>query len=501
MATAAEGMPFGSRIHQVAESDPDGVAILFAAADGSDREVTWRELDERSTQLAHVFARHGLGLGDFLAIGLRNQPEHLMVAFGAWKVGATVVPVRWDLPAWEQERVLAAVRPKLVVAENGPDYLAESLDAPTTRLPEVVSPRAFGICSGGSTGIPKVIVVDQPGVFFSAAAKNFLVESYAPLPQPQRVLIPAPLYHTNGFAAINNLLNAEPIVLLERFDPVHILDLVERLRITGFIAATTMLQRLQRVEGIESRDLSSLDWVQQGASPLPTWLGRRWCELVGPERFFVSYGATERHGVVVARGDQWLAHPGTVGLPFGDTEVAVLDPDGNPLPPGEVGGIYMRATAIPPTTYRGDGVTQLTRTEDGFLSVGDLGWVDDDGFLYIADRRVDMIVTGGSNVYPAEVEAAVSEHPEVADVVVVGLSDPEWGRRVHAIIQPTDAAAPPDVSELLAWTKSRLSSYKVPKTVEFVDRMPRSEAMKVNRQALVAERDGVDTGVVAGPTA
>jgi bile acid-coenzyme A ligase len=281
-------------------------------------------------------------------------------------------------------------------------------------------------------------------------------------------------------------------VLLERFNAPRILDLIEKYKVTGFIGATPMLQRLAQVADIDQRDLSSLDWVQQGASPLPLWLGRRWCELVGPEHLFLSYGASEGHGLVSCRGDQWLAHPGTLGLPFGETEVKILDADGKELPPGEVGGIYMRTPTGPAASYVGDNVTPMTKTEDGFVTVGDLGWLDEEGYLYMADRRVDMIVTGAANVYPAEVEAALSEHPQIFDVVVIGLRDPQWGRRVHAIVQPADVANPPDEADIIAFAKARVAPYKVPKTVEFVASLPRSDAMKLSRQALVLERDGPD---------
>lgn len=282
----------------------------------------------------------------------------------------------------------------------------------------------------------------------------------------------------------------EPIVLLERFNAPRILDLIEKYKVTGFIAASPMLQRLAQVPDIGERDLSSLDWVQQGAAPLPIWLGRRWCELIGPEHFFLSYGASEGHGLAVCRGDQWLAHPGTMGLPFGQAECRILDADGKELPAGEVGGIYMRTPTGPAAIYVGDNVTQMTKTEDGFVTVGDMGWKDEEGYLYMADRRVDLIITGGANVYPAEVEAALSEHDEVFDVVVIGLRDPEWGRRVHAIVQPTDLANPPDPAEIIKFARDRLAAYKAPKTVEFVESLNRSDAMKLNRQKLVIERDG-----------
>jgi bile acid-coenzyme A ligase len=204
----------------------------------------------------------------------------------------------------------------------------------------------------------------------------------------------------------------------------------------------------------------------------------------------MSYGMSEGLGLCVIRGDEWLAHPGSVGRPWGSTSLRIVGPDGESLPPDEVGEIYMNSPGGSDFSYLGD-APPPPRTEDGFGTVGDLGWVDPDGFLYIADRHSDMIITGGANVYPAEVEAALSEHPLVGDVVVIGLRDPEWGRRVHALVVP----ARHDFSlltteDIVAFAKSRLAPYKVPKSVEFVQSIPRSEATKVNRGALTIEREG-----------
>lgn len=492
------GIPYGTRIHQVAGEHPGEIGLVFAAEDGSVRNVTWEELDIRSTQLARVLAGRGLGLGDVLAVCIRNSPEHLLSSFAAWKVGATVVPVRWDLPDWERNRVLATLAPHLVIDADHLDVFEESRTAPTEPLPEVVSPHGWGVCSSGSTGTPKVIFVKNPGLFVPGfGGVSSVVEAYGKLPQPQRVLVPAPLYHTNGFTATRNLMAGVQVVLLERFHAARVLDLVEQQRVTGFIGATPMLQRIAQVPGVDERDFSSLDWVQQGASPLPVWLGRRWCELVGPERFYMSYGASEMHGLVTCRGDEWLEHPGTLGRAFGETEIKILDSDGKELPEGEVGLIYMRTPTGPAAYYVGDDVPPMPRTDDGFVTVGDLGWLEGGGFLFLADRRTDMIVTGAVNVFPAEVESALSEHPDIADVVVIGLRDPEWGRRVHAIVQPAGPGERPDPEEVIAFARERLATYKVPKTVEFVDSIQRNDAMKLNRAALVAERDGPDPGEAA----
>jgi bile acid-coenzyme A ligase len=485
-----DGVPYGTRLHQMAEPRRDEVAVVFVSEDGTERSVTWGEVDDRSTQLARLLADQGLAAGGSLAIALKNSPEHLFACFAGWKVGATVVPMRWDLPDWELHRLFGVLQPSVVVGADQVEWLEQSRAYSTEPLPEAIAPHGWGMCSSGSTGSPKIILQRDPAVFTPAMAiTSTVVESFGPLPKPQLVLVPAPLYHANGFTAVRNLMSGDPIVLLERFNAALIVDLIERYRITGFIAATPMLQRLAQLPDIKQRDLSSLTWVQQGAASLPIWLGRFWIDLVGPEHFYLSYGSSENAGLVVCRGDQWLDHPGTLGLGFTDTEVRIIGESGETLPTGEIGGIYLRRPEGPAAMYVGEGVAPMEATADGFVTVGDMGWLDEDGYLFMADRRVDMIVTGGANVFPAEVEEALSEHPHVADVVVVGLVDAEWGRRVHAIIQVSDPAV--DADEVISFAKARLAPYKVPKTIEFVDVIPRSEAMKLNRAQLTAERDAL----------
>ena len=361
----AEGVPYGTQIHRTAEAHAGEVAIVFAAEDGTEREVTLRRARPAFDPAGPRSRRRGIGVGDIVAVCLRNSPEHLMACFATWKVGGVVVPMRWDLPEWERDRVLAALDPKLLIDAEHSDLFGASRSASTEPLPEVTPPHGWGVCSSGSTGTPKVILIKNPGLFVPVAGVSSVVESYGELPMPQLILVPAPLYHTNGFTAPRNLMAGNRIVLLERFNAERILDLIERHRITGFIGATPMLQRICQVSGIDDRDLSSLDWVQQGASPLPVWLGRRWCELVGPEHFYLSYGASEMHGLAICRGDEWLDPPGTLGRGFNETEIKILDAEGKELPPGEVGSIYMRTPTGPAAFYVGDNVTQMQKTDDG----------------------------------------------------------------------------------------------------------------------------------------
>jgi bile acid-coenzyme A ligase len=353
----------------------------------------------------------------------------------------------------------------------------------------VISPHVNGICSSGSTGTPKVILLQTPAVFNPLFSIPIAVGWGMTVTRPQRILVLAPMYHVNAFATLHSMLTGDRLHVLEKFDAARIIDVIEDHRITTFTATPTMLQRIADVPGIDQRDLSSLEWIMQGAAPMPPSLVHRWADLIGADKIIMAYGGTEGLGITVLNGIEWLAHEGSVGRGYRDAELRILDDDGNDLPPGEIGHIFMRAPGHVPATYLGD-VPQVPMTADGFGSYGDMGWLDDDGYLYLADRRVDLIITGGANVFPAEVEAALIDHPKIADVVVVGLKDPEWGQRVHAIVQAADPADPPTTEEVKAYAKSRLLAYKVPKTVELTGAVPRSEAMKVNRGRLVEERGG-----------
>jgi bile acid-coenzyme A ligase len=481
-------VPFGARIHELAMAKkPDDLALVFAAEDGSERQFTWRELDDRSTQVGRLLAERGLGTGDRVALALKNSPELVFAVFGGWKVGAVVVPMRWDLPAWELERLLAVVAPKVALGGDDLGAIEASVERSTEPLPVVTPPHSSGICSSGSTGNPKVILRQAPGLWPRNRTSLMIEESWGPVSSDQTVLVPGPMYHNNGFMITTDLLSGFRTVLMERFNAALAVDLIERHRVTGFTAATPMFQRIARLPGVKDRDFSSIEWTMQGAAVLPQWLARFWFDLIGAEHFYMTYGSSEGAGVVATRGDEWLEHPGTLGRGWGGTEVKVLDSEGKELPPGEVGEIYMRPPGGISHSYLGN-VSQSPVTAEGFTTIGDLGWLDEDGFLFMADRRVDMIVTGGANVFPAEVEAALSEHPLVEDVVVIGLADEEWGRRVHAIVQLAPGAQF-TAEDVIAFAKERLTPYKVPKSVEFVDRIPRTDAGKVNRGALVEARD------------
>jgi bile acid-coenzyme A ligase len=476
------------RLQQLADERRDDVCCTHVAAEGREQTLTYAELDRRSSQLAGALAARGVVVGDRVALGLRNSPELVISAFATWKLGATPVPVRWDLPGWELAQLRDVIAARVYLGDADASWARDTASADVPVLPDVVAPRMSGICSSGSTGMPKIIVSARPAVF-NEVYSTPMVEMWRPVPRPQVVLVLAPMYHINAFATLHSLLSGDRLVVLEKFDAALAVDAIERHRVTTFTATPTMLQRIADLPGVDTRDLSSLAWVLQGAAPMPPSLVHRWAALIGAEKIVMAYGMTEAIGITALTGEEWMQHEGSVGRGIRETEVRILDDAGADLPAGEVGDIYMRSPSYGGSDYLGD-APQLPTTPDRFQTVGDMGYVDDDGFLYVVDRRVDMIISGGANVFPAQVEHALIDHPKIADVVVVGLKDDTWGRRVHAIVEPADPSDPPTADEVIAYAKSRLAAYKVPKTVELVDEMPRSAATKVNRGRLVEARGG-----------
>jgi bile acid-coenzyme A ligase len=484
-----QGIPFGAKLRQLAEQRRDDTALTVIARDGNAQAMTFGQLDGRANQWGRALAAAGAQFGSLVALGIPNSEELVLAALGCWKVGAVPVPMRWDLPDWERLRVLEVIAPTVTLDDQTRSVLTKSAaEQSADPLPDVVSPKANGICSSGSTGLPKVILTLAQGTWTPESSFPFLA-AWTPTAQPQTILVPGPMYHTNGFSPLTYLLGGDELVVLEKFDAALVVDVIERYRITNFTATPTMLSRIAALPDIRKRDLSSIAWILQGAAVMPHALLRTWFDLLSPEQVVMAYGMTENLGLTALRGDEWLAHPGSVGRGFRDTEVRILDQYGQPAGPGELGEVYLRSPMSAGYHYLG-GAPLLPSTPDGFRTAGDIGHLDEDGFLYIADRRSDMIITGGANVFPAEVECALAEHDSIADVVVIGLTDSEWGRRVHAVVQLADAATPLAESDVISYAKTRLAAYKVPKSVEFVAQIPRTAATKVNRSAMVDARGG-----------
>jgi bile acid-coenzyme A ligase len=336
------------------------------------------------------------------------------------------------------------------------------------------------MASGGSTGRPKLIEAGgdsriPPIIGYPLGAQ-----------EGDTTLVSVPLTHNTGMTtAVIALLMRHHLVLMSRFDPHEFLRLITEHRVTFLTTVPTIMQRLLPVyrANPDAYDLSSIRRFWHLGAPCPPAIKQAWIDLLGPEKVWELYGGTELQALTFISGDQWLTHPGSVGVVVAG-EMKVLDDDGRECPPGVVGEIYMRPSPGTPPTYRYVGVSAKTR--DGWDSLGDIGYFDADGYLYLSDRRVDMFTVGGRNVYPAEIENALSAHPDVLSCLVVGVPDEDLGQVPYALVQTSDGSTLNEQA-VQGFLRELIAAYKVPRTVEFVDTPLRDDAGKARRSAVRAE--------------
>jgi bile acid-coenzyme A ligase len=462
-----------------------------AVSHGKDA-LTWEALERGANARARAFAERGVKPGDFVAIGLPNSNAFFETTFAVWKCGATPTSLSWRLPRGEAAAVLEILKPALVVGGeadwNAPnslpaDFVPEGLsDQP---LASPVARHWKAMTSGGSTGRPKVILDHQPAVVDTA------IEQMLAIPPGVSLLNPGPLYHNAPFILAHmGLFAGGRMTGMVKFDAEEALRLIERHRVQWVNFVPTMMHRIWALpdEVRNAYDLSSLKIVFHMAAPMPPWLKEKWIEWLGPERIFELYGGTERQGACVISGLEWLAHRGSVGKIGESCRLRIIGEDGNDVAPGEIGEIYFLPNDGAGSTYHYLGA-EPKRRPDGWESLGDIGRIDAEGYLYLSDRLADMILRGGANIYPAEVEAAVSAHPGVRSCVVVGLPDPEFGQRVHAILELDEATDPHSVTDDMGdFLKERLSRYKQPESFEIVRAALRDDSGKVRRTLLRDQR-------------
>lgn len=449
-----------------------------------DVAIGYGELDARANRRARWLAAQGVDYGDFVTVALPNGLEFYETVFALWKLGAIPNIVAAKLARPEMEAILDIVRPRLFVgsapapgiatlAAGQPDPDRHSADP----LPEVVSPHWKAMTSGGSTGRPKVIVDAMPAQW--NPREGFLHQ------RPGDVILnPGPLYHNAPFHCISmGLFVGATIVEMGRFDALRALQLIETHGVNWVTMVPTMMHRIWQLgpDVLANFSLPSLRMMLHMAAPCAPWLKQAWIDWLGAERVWEYYGTTEGIGSTIISGVDWLEHRGSVGRVRDGYAMKILDMAGQPLPAGEVGEVYFRPHDGPGSTYRYLG-SESKRVGD-WETMGDLGAVDEAGYLYLSDRRNDLIISGGANIYPAEVEAAIDAHPGVQGSAVIGLPDEEWGARVHAIVQPVAGAAL-DEAELLEFVAARLARFKLPRSLEFTGEPLRDEAGKVRRAAL-----------------
>jgi bile acid-coenzyme A ligase len=476
---------YSRRLADLAEAEPDRPAIT-----SGERTVTRAELVRWADSMARALLRAGVATGDLVTIALPSSIEWFVAAAGCWKIGAVPQPVSGRLPDRELRGIVDLADPPVVVATEAGELagrraitvvpVPDAADVLGEPLPDVVSPAWKAPTSGGSTGRPKLIVSGDRAEMDPDEGPSLLMRPGGCL------VMPGPLYHNGPVVwTVGALLWGNHVVQLPRFDPEATLAAIEQHRADVVYLVPTMMKRIWALpEDVRERyDLSALRIVWHLAEPCPPWLKQAWIDWLGPDRIVELYAGTEGQMATVITGAQWLEHRGSVGRPIYGS-LKVLDAEGDELPPGEEGEVWMRRGHDEPT-YRYVGAEPRTR-QDGWESLGDAGWLDEDGYLYLGDRMQDMILTGGANVYPAEVEAALLEHPGVRSAVVIGLPDEDKGNRVHAIVDT--GGAPIDQSELRTFLSERLVTYKLPRTFEVVDGLLRDDAGKVRRAQLRADR-------------
>ena len=499
-----------------AREHPDRPAFIMAS---TGQVVTYREFEQRCNQLAHLLRAQGLRHGDHYSVFMENNDRHVEASGAGERTGLYYTCVNSYLTADElayivdnsDSRVLITSRAKrtvaleaaancpnltliLVVDEPGGhddhrvrDYVTEVGKFPSTPIPDEQLGTSM-LYSSGTTGRPKGIVRPLP---VQPPDQNLpLLDFLANLWQYREDMVylsPAPLYHSAPQAAVNLAIRFGAIVIImERFDPVEYLSLVERYQVTHSQLVPTMFSRMLKLpeEQRNAYDLSSLEIAIHAAAPCPVQVKEQMIEWWGPI-IHEYYGATEGLGFTACDSEEWLAHRGTVGrVMLGDLHI--LDDDMNPLPIGVPGTIWFK-TATEFEYHNDPAKTRESSSPDGTMTtVGDVGYVDEDNFLYLTDRKTFMIISGGVNIYPQETEDLLITHPKIADAAVIGVPNADLGEEVKAIVQLLPGVEPTGelTEELLEFCRRHLSRQKVPRTIDYEAELPRLPTGKLYKRVL-----------------
>jgi bile acid-coenzyme A ligase len=438
-----------------------------------DTRWTWGDLDRRSWAWAARLRSQGVSINSLVAFAFPNGPDFFGLVFGIYRVGATPAPLSPRLPLEERTAILGLMNPSAFVSSD--DY-GIALEGGLPDLP-LVSKSWKACTSGGSTGRPKIIVDGRPAGFSDEM-------QFIGIPNRGRVLVPGPLYHNAPFsAAVFSLSRGSRVVTNDRFDADDALAIVERERVEWAIMVPTMMHRIMRLpEAARTRrNLSSWKMVVHTAAPMAPWLKHAWIDAFGPDHIWEAYGATEGLIRTFVGGREWMERPGTVGRPTGGARVRVLNTDLEEVPVGAEGELFAMPSSGPYSTYQYIGAERRA-TPDGWESVGDVGHVDADGYIFLADRRTDLIITGGVNVWPAEVESAILRHPSIRSCAVVGIPDDDRGQIIHAVIETKSSDL--NLETLTSFLSGHLSRDKHPRSLERVATPVRDDAGKVRKSSL-----------------
>jgi long-chain acyl-CoA synthetase len=480
----------------IARADPGRVALVCG-----ERRCTFGELDAAANTMAHALAPHATRPGERVAVMLGNSVEGFALWHGATRLGALVVPVSTRLTEGEAAYIVEDSGAVALVHDGSPvavaaaaragvvglDVTDPALAAGTAEPPRedyLGTPVVAMTYTSGTTGRPKGIARPAP-----EPARDTPPSPFAAFWgfRPDDVhLMCGPMYHTAPSAyALMSLGEGATVVVMARWDATECLRLIEAERVTtAQMVPANFIRILEADWG--AYDRSSVRKVLHAAAPCPVAVKRRIISVFPPGTVWEYYGASEGMASVISP-EEWLEKPGSVGRPFPGVRVRIAGPDGEELPPGEVGTVYISAFAGRRFEYHNAPDKTEQAWQGDYFTVGDMGYMDEDGYLFLADRRTDLIISGGVNVYPAEVEAALVEDDEVVDAAVIGLPDERMGQRVHAVVELRPGAER-DAEALSARLAGRLADFKRPRTLEFVDELPREPNGKVLKTRLREQR-------------
>ncbi len=494
-----------------AKNNPDKPAYIMT---GSGRVVTYGELAERSNQGANLFHSLGLKHGDHIALCMENNPEFLMVAWAAQRAGLYYTPISSRLTPKEVEYIIDDCGAKVFVTSEAKAKLAEAL---ANRCPKLVARYMVGkpiqgyrswqeavsaqpstspkqelegnsmLYSSGTTGHPKGVKLPLPDKPITAPTGIMkIVGGLYRVDEETVFLSPAPLYHGAPFGFTMAALRlGATVLIMEHFDALESLKIIQKYRVTHSQWVPTMFIRMLKLpkEQRDAIDVSSMKFAIHAAAPCPIPVKEAMINWWGPI-IYEYYGGSEGNGLCLINSEEWLAHKGSVGRPI-NAKLRILDDNFNEVPAGQEGTIYFESSAK--FRYHNDPEkTAGSRSPQGYSTIGDVGYVDQDGWLYLTDRKAHMIISGGVNIYPQETENALILHPKVSDAAVIGVPNEEFGEEVKAVVQLEDMseAGPELARELIAFCRERIADVKCPRTVDFEAELPRHPTGKLYKRLL-----------------
>ena len=502
--------PQKNRLEHWADSKPDAVALI----DG-ERRLSWRQWNEQADRLAQALVERGFGPDDVFAARLLNRLEWALLYAALAKIGCALVGVNWRLTPSEINHILASAKATGFVCDDaepaalkpafagvalkralsvqaeadGFEPFAELLRAePVPRIASAY-PKLI-VFTSGTTGAPKGVVTGQVNPKAAEDLPDYLEAMRGAKPdgaQPAQevVLVTMPMHHSAGPNIVRRGMDAgSTMVLMQRFDAEEALRLIDRYRVTSWNGVPTMFKRIAALppEVLARYDVSSIRALSVGAAPVP-WPLKQWIMDYFGECLREGYGATEVGMVTAMPPHMQKRKPGSSGKPYKGVRISIRDGAGRELPPGEVGEIWVRTPHTISSYLSADAAGPDTIDADGYFRMGDVGYLDADGYLFITDRSKDLIISGGVNIYPAEIEAVLCRHPAIQDVAVIGIPNDEFGEEVKAFCELKPGCSV-DERELLRFAAGSLASYKRPKSIEFVAELPRNTMGKVLKREL-----------------